>query len=158
MLVQQCNVSLIQVVLSLSLGDVGDLDGLAVCEDDAFAGFEGFPCGNLDGFYSCDMIGLVHDLYTETVQLHLGGFSFLSAGPRTPVSPRWKTKTGAWHGKSMSGARLAYVGYFGLWIGVICLLWGQERPTREWVCRLESGACSGNASLLLGQKDAFHFL
>ena len=60
MLVQQCNVGLIEVVLPLSLGDVGDLDGLAVGEDDAFAGFEGLVGGNLDGFYSCDMIGLVH--------------------------------------------------------------------------------------------------
>jgi hypothetical protein len=60
MFVQQCNVSLIQVVLSLSLGNVGDFEGLAVCEDDALAGFEGFARGNLDGFYSCDMIGLVH--------------------------------------------------------------------------------------------------
>jgi len=60
MLVQQCNVGLIEVVLSLSLGDVGYFDGLAVCEDDAFAGFEGLARGNLDGFYGCDMIGLVH--------------------------------------------------------------------------------------------------
>jgi hypothetical protein len=31
-------------------------------------------------------------LYTETVQLALGGFTFLSTGPRTPVSPRWLAK------------------------------------------------------------------
>jgi len=60
MLVQQCNVGLIQVVASLSLDNVGYFEGFTVCEDDALAGFEGLACGNLDGFYGCDMIGLVH--------------------------------------------------------------------------------------------------
>jgi hypothetical protein len=60
MLVQQCNVGLVEVVLPLSLGDAGYFVHGSVYEHNAFAGFKGLACGNLDGFYSCDMIGLVH--------------------------------------------------------------------------------------------------
>ena len=134
MLVQQCNVGLIQVVLSLSLGDVGDLDRLAVSEDEAFAGFEGFPRGNLDGSYGCDMIGLVHDVVPEPSSsnwavslficraLHPGESSLSRLWNLRRITGAVKQKTGAWHGKSMSGARLAYVEYLVIGLSLVYLL------------------------------------
>ena len=134
MLVQQCNVGLIQVVFSLSLGDVGDFEKPAVSEDEAFAGFEGFSRGNLDGSYGCDMIGLVH-CYTSKPSscswavslficraLHPGESSLSRLWNLCRITGAVKQKTGAWHGKSMSGARLAYVEYLVIGLSLVYLL------------------------------------
>jgi hypothetical protein len=51
----------------------------------------------------------------EIAQLALGDFTFC-IGPLTPMSPRWKTKTGAAMGKSQDSARFD----LGIFSCVLC--------------------------------------
>ena len=67
-------------------------------------------CKDLDGLASCGIIRVEHLFHLEIDQRQLIGLAFF-IGPLTPMSPRWKTKTGAALGKSQDNARFDLRGY-----------------------------------------------
>ena len=101
---QQCNGSGVEVVTLLSAGRGCDVEELAICQDAALSSIQAKGRKNLDSLAGCGIIGCEHLFDLRNRLVAAGRFRFC-IGPLTPMSPHWKTKTGAAMGKSQDSAR-----------------------------------------------------
>jgi hypothetical protein len=77
---------------------------MAICQDAALGSIQTKRRKNLDSLAGCGIISCEHLFDLRNRPAANWAISFF-IGPLTPMSPRWKTKTGAAMGKSQDGAR-----------------------------------------------------
>jgi len=140
----------------LSSGGGGDVDRLAVHDHHAFVGFERKRRVNLDGFYGCDMIGLVHFCIPKPSSCCWAVSLFICRASHPGESSLWKTKTGVGMGSPCTTPVRLVWGYVVIGSNSDCLLCGFQgkiyrRYTHEnhEVCRFRRWACLGCLNLFL---------